>query len=167
MRQYTDDHREDALNFICWGTFETLLTSSLLSFRRRIYTSNWRQNSSNKRTKTIGFMSHHLWYHPLENVIIWFKIFDFFFNKFEVLFTDIYSITTREKTDLNVGNEIQNEVRWNSRTCVGVIERQTLKNYEGLGPGEDCKNSKSQSVTVSHVMRTVCDATVGIEHRIR
>ena len=35
----------------------------------------------------------------------------FFFNKFEVLFTDIYSITTREKTDLNVGNEIQNEVR--------------------------------------------------------
>ena len=68
---------------------------------------------------------------------------------------------------MNVGNEIQNEVRWNSRTCVGVIERQTLNYYEGLGPGEDCKNSKSQSVTVSHVTCTVCDATVGIEHRIR
>ena len=70
-------------------------------------------------------------------------------NKFEVLFTDIYSITTREKkTDLNVGNEIQNEVRWNSRTCVGVIERQTLNYYEGLGPGEDCK---IQSHKVSQV----------------
>lgn len=92
-----DDHREDALNFICWGTFETLLTSSLLSFRRRIYTSNWRQNSSNKRTKTIWFMSHQLWYHPLEKNENHLIQNIRFFNKFEVLFTDIYSITTREK----------------------------------------------------------------------